>query len=495
MTNNEVSAPRWIQIAAWVAAAVFIAGFFLPVLGAWTGAVLAAWFIGTQRPLRGFLWLVAFTFVPGIIFNWRRFPLTDAGWMLLIALLSAAPFLFHRLVGPRLPGFGATLPLPFAGAMLQSIALAWLPAGVFSLYSIAQSQLANAPLLQIGGIAFLIYWFGATLAWMWTREFRGVGLGGSLFAVVFAIAAAFGLLHRGGMAAASTGAVFAWISFAGCVALAGWALFRPKDDRTWAGRSRTMSMLRSPYSGSSLQVAVEQNREVLVSASGERFPIRDGIPVFLKPGEITGANLKYNHLYETIGGFYDDTQRVWCGLRGVDRDAHFRSYLRLLEIKPGDAVLETSVGTGLNFKYLPRSVRLYGLDLSAEMLANCQVNLRRWDLDAELFLGNAESLPFADGSLDVVFHVGGINFFSDRAAAIREMIRVAKPGSLILIADETEKHVQSVYQNMPVASGYFKDRPEAVSAPVDLVPPEMLELRLTTLFDGQFYALTFRKPE
>ena len=54
------------------------------------------------------------------------------------------------------------------------------------------------------------------------------------------------------------------------------------------------------------------------------------------------------------------------------------------------------------------------------MLANCQANLSRWQMDADLFLGNAESLPFADESFDVVFHVGGINFFNDRAKAIND---------------------------------------------------------------------------
>jgi len=114
-------------------------------------------------------------------------------------------------------------------------------------------------------------------------------------------------------------------------------------------------------------------------------------------------------------------------------------------------------------------VQLSGLDLSPEMLANCQRNLRRWDLEADLYLGNAESLPFADESFDVVFHVGGINFFNDRAKAIREMIRVAKPGSLLLISDETEKHVKGVYEKQP--GGLFKNRKEPVSPPVDLVPP------------------------
>jgi ubiquinone/menaquinone biosynthesis C-methylase UbiE len=185
---------------------------------------------------------------------------------------------------------------------------------------------------------------------------------------------------------------------------------------------------------------------------------------------------------------------VACALRGISPEQYFSGYLCFLEINPGDSVLETSVGTGLNFKYLPRGLRLFGLDLSAEMLTNCQANLRRWELDADLFLGNAEDLPFANDSFDVVFHVGGINFFNDKAKAIREMIRVAKPGSRMLITDETEKYVKSTYERIPITSAFFKNRPEAVTTPIDLVPPEMLEIHLEMLRDEQFYALTFRKP-
>ena len=131
------------------------------------------------------------------------------------------------------------------------------------------------------------------------------------------------------------------------------------------------------------------------------------------------------------------------------------------------------------------------------MLANCQKRMRRWGLKGELFLGNAERLPFADESFDVVFHVGGINFFNDRARAIREMIRVAKPGSRILIADETEEHVKDMYERGPITSGFYRNRKEQVTAPVDLVPPEMLETHLEFLKPmgkNRFYALTFRKP-
>jgi ubiquinone/menaquinone biosynthesis C-methylase UbiE len=510
---RNVPSTRWSQIVAWAVVALFLSGFFVPLLGAWTGAILGVWFVGTQKPRRGFLWLFALTFLPGLASNWRQFPLTGpvpalqyVAWMLLAAVLGVLPFLFHRLTSPRLPGILSTLPLPISGALLETLALKWLPPGIFNLHSLAQNQKANSALLHvaaaigIGALTFFVYWFAAVVLWMWNHACRAsqVAVGAGLFAAVCVLAAGFGLFRQFSGAALPpslpSGAVFPWICLGATLALGVCALLRPPKPRpSWANRPE-LALLQSPCTQSPLQLESENGRETLVSRSGERFPIRNGIPVFLNPQEITGPNRKYNHLYETIGGFYDDTQRVWYALRGMDPDAHFLSYLPLLEIKPGDSVLETSVGTGLNFKYLPRGIRLFGLDLSPEMLANCETNLRRWRLDADLFLGNAESLPFADSSFDVVFHVGGINFFSDRAKAIHEMIRVAKPGRRILIADETEEHVKETYERMPIASGYFKGRKQAVAAPMDLVPPSMQEAHLESLLNGRFYALTFRKP-
>jgi ubiquinone/menaquinone biosynthesis C-methylase UbiE len=504
---------RWSQILAWGIVSLFVLGFFFPLVGAWTGAILGVWFVGTQKPWRGFLWLSALTLLLSLVSDWRKIPLTGVthvleylGCMVLVTLLSVLPFLYHRLVSPRLPGFLSTLPLPLAGAVLKWLALAWLPASIFSAYSLIEGQKANTPLLHIGAVlgigavAFLVYWFAAVVLWMWNEEFRAskIAVGASVFAAFCVLAAGFGLFRQltGAVlpAALPNPAAFAWICLGGVLALSIWALFHPGKCRIpWADRPE-IALLQSPSTRTPLELVRKDGRETLISPSGERFPIRDAIPVFLKPDELAGSNRKYRRLYETIGGFYDDAQRVVYALRGVDQDAHFLSYLPLLEIKPGDLVLETSVGTGLNFKYLPRGIKLFGLDISPEMLARCQANLRRWQLDADLFLGNAERLPFADCSFDVVFHVGGINFFSDRAEAIQEMIRVAKPGSRVLIADETEEHVKETYEHMPIASGYFKDRREAVAAPIDLVPPQMQEIHLESLLNDRFYALTFRKP-
>jgi len=478
---------RRLQIVACGVTILFILGFFLPSIGLWTGPIMGVWFVGTQKPLRGFLWLMAFSFGPHLVAGWRILlhaspeqALEYVAWIFLATLLAVLPLTFHRLTSPRLPALLSTLPFPLAAAAVQMLSLSFLPRG-------ASLFLANDAAAGSWAVLFCVDLIAAGVVWMWNHEFRAARIGW--------VAAFYGALFMLVMATRHTlmiDARFAWLPLGGAIVLAVWALLNRPKEKLWAGRPETVALLRSPYTGNPLHVDVERGSEVLVSGSGERFPVRDGIPAFLKPEDLTGDNLKYNHLYETIGGFYDDIQRVFCDLKGFDRDAYFRSYMRLLEAKPGDSVLETSVGTGLNFKYLPRGVKLSGLDLSPEMLINCQANLRRWQLDADLFVGNAESLPFADSSFDVVFHVGGINFFNDRAKAIREMIRVAKPGSLLLIADETEKHVKGVYEKAP--GGLYKNRKEPVSAPIDLLPPEMQDAHLEELRDGQFYALTFRKP-
>jgi ubiquinone/menaquinone biosynthesis C-methylase UbiE len=481
---STVRPDRRSQIFGWAVVSLFLAGHVFSVVDAWTGPIMGVWFVGTQKPRRGFLWLVAMNFLPSLFISLHKvaddgakgaiLPIASA---LSISVLTILPLTFHRLVSPRLAGLFSTLPFPLAVVVVPAVALA-LHVGVVA---------------QAGPRKVLIAWFAATLVWLWNRESRATT---AFLGAGVVLATALALLSR--FAGITLPATFPDATNVACVCvgaawlLGTWALLHQLPERNWTLGREALVRLRSPFTGDALQVAGAPGHQALVSSSGERFPVRNGIPNILRPQDLTGDNGKYNHLYDLIGGFYNDIQRVYSPLKGLDLKDYFLSYMRLLEAKPGDQVLETSVGTGLNFKYLPRGVELTGVDLSPEMLANCQTNLRRWGMAADLYLCNAESLPFADDSFDVVFHVGGINFFNDRAKAIREMIRVARPGSLLLIADESEKHVKEVYEKG--LGSFYKNRKEPVSAPIDLVPPEMQEIHLESLRGGMFYALTFRKP-
>jgi ubiquinone/menaquinone biosynthesis C-methylase UbiE len=167
-----------------------------------------------------------------------------------------------------------------------------------------------------------------------------------------------------------------------------------------------------------------------------------------------------------------------------------REILAELEIKPSARVLEVGVGTGANLRYLPQDIDFYGLHLSWGMLNKCRKKLKKTRRTVRLFQGEACRLPFRAEVFDCVFHVGGINFFSDPKRAIREMIWVAKPGTKIVISDETKDVVPDSHPT----EAYFPPGSEAVRCPLDLVPEEMQEIKAREIAGGRLYCLTFRKP-
>ena len=227
--------------------------------------------------------------------------------------------------------------------------------------------------------------------------------------------------------------------------------------------------------------------------SGKRFEIRDGIPVFLT-ADVTGMNAKYQRMYDRIAPGFDFVENVYRFFKRTNMEEARRGYLDEIEIRPDFRVLEVSVGTGANIRLLPAAREFFGLDISWGMLHKCRQNLARWHKTAKLFMGEGEHLPFRDATFDAVFHFGGINFFNDKAGAIAEMIRVARPGTRIVISDETEEHVKSAYERSPFIGRHYRGRTEQVAAPIDLVPPGMLEPRSKVFREGRLYCVTFRKP-
>lgn len=81
---------------------------------------------------------------------------------------------------------------------------------------------------------------------------------------------------------------------------------------------------------------------------------------------------------------------------------------------------------------------------------------------------------FKDETFDVVFHIGGINFFSKKEDAVLEMIRVAKPGARIYIGDETAKLLEE--QPSIFSRYYHKPDPEIYGLPLKYIPDSMLDV-------------------
>src|SRR5690349_20181295 len=102
----------------------------------------------------------------------------------------------------------------------------------------------------------------------------------------------------------------------------------------------------------------------------------------------------------------------------------------------GDRVLDVATGTGLVARGLVQryGCSVVGLDQSRDMLAGARRALAAAPGLAariDLVRGEAERLPFSDGEFDHLTFTYLLRYVDDRAATMRELVRVVKPGGRI----------------------------------------------------------------
>lgn len=104
------------------------------------------------------------------------------------------------------------------------------------------------------------------------------------------------------------------------------------------------------------------------------------------------------------------------------------------EIGLGESVLDVACGTGVlacaALDRVGHQGTVVGVDPNADMLSVA----RRKSMSVKWREGRAESLPFPERSFDAVVSQFGFMFFDDRPAALREMMRVLRPGGRMAVA-------------------------------------------------------------
>lgn len=101
-------------------------------------------------------------------------------------------------------------------------------------------------------------------------------------------------------------------------------------------------------------------------------------------------------------------------------------------VRPGDHVLDVGCGTGVAaITAARRGARVSGLDLTPELLERARENARIAGVSVEWQEGDAEQLPYPDGTFDVVVSQFGHIFAPRPEVAVAEMLRVLKKGGTI----------------------------------------------------------------
>ncbi len=134
--------------------------------------------------------------------------------------------------------------------------------------------------------------------------------------------------------------------------------------------------------------------------------------------------------------YFNRVAPQWDGLRkGFFSEAVRNKALTVACVEPGKFAADIGAGSGFVTEgLLKRGLRVIAVDRSGAMLEEMKKKFGP-DTAVEYRVGEAESLPLDDGSVDFVFANMYLHHVESPAAAIREMARILKPGGRIVITD------------------------------------------------------------
>ncbi|MGW5435139.1 demethylmenaquinone methyltransferase [Nocardia asteroides] len=155
-----------------------------------------------------------------------------------------------------------------------------------------------------------------------------------------------------------------------------------------------------------------------MATTEQREPIRASLDK--QPHEVAS-------MFDGVAKRYDLTNTVISA--GQDRYWRWATR-RALGLRPGERVLDLAAGTGVSTVELSKSgAWCVAADFSQGMLSAGRFR------QVPMVAGDAMALPFADDSFDAVTISFGLRNVADIDLALREMLRVTKPGGRLVVCE------------------------------------------------------------
>lgn len=176
----------------------------------------------------------------------------------------------------------------------------------------------------------------------------------------------------------------------------------------------------------------------------------------------------------------DSVKNYWnqasCGTEFINKQKFSPEYFAAIEefryrIEPeifsfaqftrfhGKKMLEVGVGAGSDFlQWVRAGTQAHGIDLTPEAIENVRQRLAVYNLHAtDLQVADAEQLPYADNTFDLVYSWGVIHHSPDTEKCLAEIVRVTKPGGTIKIMIYNRHSLFAFYRYL--ACAFFKGKP------------------------------------
>ncbi len=145
------------------------------------------------------------------------------------------------------------------------------------------------------------------------------------------------------------------------------------------------------------------------------------------------------HALELFTGLPDAYDRMGAVLSFGQDPRWRRALIEAIDPQPGQRILDVATGTGLvAFALARRGASVTALDQSEQMLAGARARAAAQPAVAAAITfvqGEAEHLPFADQTFDALTFTYLLRYVDDRAATMRELTRVLKPGAKIAMVE------------------------------------------------------------
>ena len=143
-----------------------------------------------------------------------------------------------------------------------------------------------------------------------------------------------------------------------------------------------------------------------------------------------------------------------------------------VDLRAGERVLDVACGNGnAALAAARRFCQVVGVDYVPALLERASRRARAEGLEATFQEADAEALPFADASFDVVLSTCGAMFAPDQEQTARELLRVCRPGGRIGMVNWTpDSYVAELFR----AIGRHLPPPPGVRPPVEWGDPQRL---------------------
>jgi demethylmenaquinone methyltransferase / 2-methoxy-6-polyprenyl-1,4-benzoquinol methylase len=168
-------------------------------------------------------------------------------------------------------------------------------------------------------------------------------------------------------------------------------------------------------------------------------------------------------MFDHVAAKYDRTNT----LISMRRDRIWRRSTRhALALQPGERVLDAGAGTGAStVEFIEEGAYAVGVDISLGMLAAGRLARPA----VPLLAGDALALPFRDAAFDAVTISFALRNVVDPRAALRELLRVTRPGGRLVICEfslPTNRGFRTVYRSyllraLPMVARLVSSNPEA----------------------------------